>query len=797
MPVENRSAAPGVQHWQVRDLVVAVLGGAIFAVATLMARGEPSGTEIRLFRLVNQLPGTIAAPLTGVMQLGALVSVGGAALVAAAWRRRFLARTLLVSGVMAWMAAKLVVMLVARRQPDDVIGGVVVRGHVLAAASYPSTHTAVAAAMAMSAAPFLGRFGRRLGFVGVVGVALSRVYVGAQFPLDALGGLALGALVAGLVRYVVGTPLPVLGVTDVEVVLQQHRVTVGSLRSLRSPKSSPFVGTDDSGGQILVHVASRHEFDEGWLARVWRFLAFRDLRGVGPLRSPRERSEHVALMTVLAERSGASVPRLLFCTNVGAEYSVGAYAFASGGALGSLPSHELNASLVHAVLGQLQLIHEAGVVLGGPAAAGALVVDRDRRPWFTDFSRSSLSSTESARAHDLAAVLAVLVSHVDASVVIDAANGIFGATMLDVAAAALHPLEYSRSLDSGQPVDTDLLARTRSEIARVTGTADGPVVPVARVAARNLAVAVAAAVAVALVLGQVGQAKRTVALLRAPQWQWVGALLVASTATYLGAAIAARGSIAIALPLTRTCAVQIAAAFTNRIAPAGLGGMATNVRFLERSGSDRSRAVGAVTLNSAAGFVVHLVTFLVVAPFFGQLQAVDVDPPKHWPLVAVIVVFAAMVGVLGWIRFLPKRFVHEAIGVLRSLGTVVRSPKQALQLFGGSLLVTCSYACALFAALNAVGVSASLARVVVVYLSASAVAALSPTPGGLGALEAGLVVGLSRAGVPASASVAGVLLYRFSTYWLPVLPGSWPSEYCAAMAGSEVIELRSWLGVAE
>jgi undecaprenyl-diphosphatase len=48
---------------------------------------------------------------------------------------------------------------------------------------------------------------------------------------------------------------------------------------------------------------------------------------------------------------------------------------------------------------------------------------------------------------------------------------------------------------------------------------------------------------------------------------------------------------------------------------------------------------------------------------------------------------------------------------------------------------------------------------------------VSPTPGGLGALDAGLVAGLTHVGVPASIAVAGVLSYRLVTYWFPVLPG--------------------------
>ena len=54
-------------------------------------------------------------------------------------------------------------------------------------------------------------------------------------------------------------------------------------------------------------------------------------------------------------------------------------------------------------------------------------------------------------------------------------------------------------------------------------------------------------------------------------------------------------------------------------------------------------------------------------------------------------------------------------------------------------------------------------------------AAAAPTPGGLGAIEAALVAGLTGVGMQPGPAVSAVLLYRLATYWLPVAPGwlSW------------------------
>ncbi len=59
------------------------------------------------------------------------------------------------------------------------------------------------------------------------------------------------------------------------------------------------------------------------------------------------------------------------------------------------------------------------------------------------------------------------------------------------------------------------------------------------------------------------------------------------------------------------------------------------------------------------------------------------------------------------------------------------------------------------------------------YLAASGAAALRPTPGGLGSLDAALALALAltAAGAPAPAAASVVLGYRLPIGWLPLLPG--------------------------
>jgi glycosyltransferase 2 family protein len=108
----------------------------------------------------------LTVPLVVVMQAGTLAAVFAAAGLALAARRWRLARDLVASGTLAWLAAKVVKNFVRRGRPSALLHGVVAHGTAAAGPGFPSGHTAVAAALATAAGPYLGRRGRRISWCG-------------------------------------------------------------------------------------------------------------------------------------------------------------------------------------------------------------------------------------------------------------------------------------------------------------------------------------------------------------------------------------------------------------------------------------------------------------------------------------------------------------------------------------------------------------------------------------------------------------------------------------------------------
>ena len=71
-------------------------------------------------------------------------------------------------------------------------------------------------------------------------------------------------------------------------------------------------------------------------------------------------------------------------------------------------------------------------------------------------------------------------------------------------------------------------------------------------------------------------------------------------------------------PVRADLTVQFASSFVNRVSPANVGGMAANVRFLQKNGVEPARRGRGVGLNSVVGGIVHIVLLVVFFVWSGS-----------------------------------------------------------------------------------------------------------------------------------------------------------------------------------
>jgi uncharacterized membrane protein YbhN (UPF0104 family)/membrane-associated phospholipid phosphatase len=753
------------------DVLRVLVGGLVVTAGALAAHhGHVFAFDSNLFRLVNQLPGALGGPLLVVMQLGAVAAVPAIAAVALAAHRPRLARDLALSGGLAWVLARLVKDVVGEARPVALLQGVVVRA-VSTGLGYPSGHVAVAAALATAAGPWLPRPARRAAWWGVWLVALGRMYAGAHLPLDVVGGAALGWAVGAVTHLALGAPG---GLPKAAAILDGLRaagieaVTVQPV-GVDARGSVPFVARAHGGQRWFVKAVGREQRDADLLYKLWRWVAFREVEDETPFATPKQAVEHEAYLQLLAARAEVRTPAVLTAVPTGDGHVLLVEQHVAGQTLDHLDAAQVDDRLLVAVWAEVARLRAAGIAHRDLRRANVLV-DPDGRPWLLDFGFAEAAASPRWLAGDVAEALASLACLVGADRAARSATETLGADAVAQALPLLQPAALSAATRADLKTQQGLLEELR-ERAAAAGTRPPPLEPLTRVRPRTLLLLVAAGFAVHLLLPQVGELPQTLEALEAARWNWLAAGLALSAASYLAAAVAQLGAVGPPLALGRTTLVQVASSFANRLAPAGLGGIGMNVRYLQRAGINRPAAVAAVTVNTAAGTLIHVLGLLVAAVVIGHSRLPQAHIPQGWPLLVLLAGTLAAAGLLLWSPPGRRRLVLPAVRALRELAGVLRRPVKAAQLLGGSAGVTLTYALTLAACLAAFHARVPLASTVAVYLAGAAVASVSPTPGGLGAMEAALVAGLAAVGAATGPAVAGVLAFRLLTFWLPILPG--------------------------
>ncbi len=217
----------------------------------------------------------------------------------------------------------------------------------------------------------------------------------------------------------------------------------------------------------------------------------------------------------------------------------------------------------------------------------------------------------------------------------------------------------------------------------------------------------------------------------------------------------------------RTLVAQLAANFINRLLPAGIGGIGANYRYLRRQQHSAAQAASVVTANNSLGLVGHGVLLLTVIILF-HAHAVPVRIGSR----AVLISLAATALLVVLLTALPK--IRRRLQVnARVFGRQLLGYRQRPVSVSAAVLVqiclTLSNVAAFWLCVLAVHASLTFVAALLIFTFGFGVGAATPTPGGLGGVEAGLLAGLVAYHIASPSALAAVLAYRLISYWLPLL----------------------------
>ena len=242
------------------------------------------------------------------------------------------------------------------------------------------------------------------------------------------------------------------------------------------------------------------------------------------------------------------------------------------------------------------------------------------------------------------------------------------------------------------------------------------------------------------------------------------------TAPTVANAYSTMGSSTQDLPLGPTAALQFATCYVNLAVPSSAGRIASTTRFFQRFGIPLATALSAGLIDSLSEL-----RPITLRPVFlsRRSRPVGQHRPAQWPRHHRADRHRRP---RARRRHRPRRAVpaRQDEGVSRSGPPSPPGPafpRKVLQLYGGNLLAQILLAVTLGACTQAFGYPVPLSTLILINSVVSLFAGLLPVPGGIGVTEAGLSLGLTRAGVPSETAFAIALTYRFTTFYLPPIWG--------------------------
>lgn len=392
------------------DVLRAVVAAAVLALLVLL--GTLFGSEIQSF-LAELLRGvdalgarvldTIVVGTRAFTVVVALAGVG-AALVARRWR---LLLTVVPAGALGAAIAAVTTQVV------DTVEAPLVNPSVdlglVSRQDFPTlAGVGAAAALLTAAEPWLGRRWRRVGWLLVLALAVSR-FLTSPVSFDVAIALTSGWLAGAIVLVAVGGPNRRPGGQAVADALVAAGVPLATLApaSVDARGSTPYFGTTDDGRRVFAKVLAHDERSADLLFRLYRAAVPRDLGDERPFSSLRRMVEHEALVSLMAYSLGIATPRVLAFAAAPPGGYVLSYEGIDGSSLDGVAADRLTDEVLDQIWDQIETLRYHRIAHRDLRLANVFL-GADGRIALIDFGFSELAASDLLLRTDVAELLASL-----------------------------------------------------------------------------------------------------------------------------------------------------------------------------------------------------------------------------------------------------------------------------------------------------------------------------------------------------------------------------------------------------
>ncbi len=497
---------------------------------------------------------------------------------------------------------------------------------------------------------------------------------------------------------------------------------------------------DTHDGRLLdVTVLDRDRQAVGLVYRLYRRIRLRGPAQRRNLLSLRRAVDQEALMSYALRDAGIRTPRLVAVRELSADAALLAYERVEGRTLEKLSPDELSDDLLTRIW-QLQQQMQLHQVAHRRFALDSLLVDPDGQVWLLDLRNGEIAASALQTRLDTAELMATLALRYGPERTVRVGAQVLGADAIGAALPMLQPVVLTRTTRTAVRKSKDLLQRIREQILAYQPQATRVAEPVKleRLRPRTLLTVAAGLVAAYLVLYQLASSKLSLTkILSAASPWWAIVAVFASVMTYVAAGMVLTGFIPERLPVVRNFLVQVAAGFVSIVAPAAVGGVALNTRYLQKQGIGTGPAVSAVGASQAVGFIMHIA---LIAAF--SFIANTGTGGHSWAPSTVVIAILLAIGVVAMVTISVKPLRLFAVarlkpffeGTLPRLMDVAQNPRKLSIGLGGTILLSLMNALCLWASVLTIQPHANIsyATTAVVFLTAQAIGSVIPVPSGHG-----------------------------------------------------------------